>query len=167
MKKILLFATALCIGNMMIAQKIATDNVPVEVSSTFKNKYSGAEKPSWQMDYDNYQVDFTFLKNQVSALFDKDGLWVESHTYITSADLPKEVRDSLAKQFGVILSTYTIEEAQKVESPSQDLYYQLTIVQGITTYDLVVAENGKMLKKEKRTEEHDGKIKLKKTKEKK
>ena len=167
MKKILFISIAFLIGNQMIAQKISADNVPLDVTSAFKNKYSKAEKPAWQMDYDNYAVDFTFLKTQMTALFDQEGKWLETDAYITASDLPKEVKDSLAKQFGVILNTYKIEEAAKIETPDKEMYYQMVISQNLTNYDVVLAESGHIVSKEKRVEENDGKIKFKRNKEKK
>ena len=167
MKNILIASLALLIGNTVVAQKISAKDVPAEVASTFKNKYSTAEKATWEMEYDNYQVEFTFLKTQMTALFDATGKWLETDYYMNSSELPKEIKDSLSKQFGTILNTYSIDEAQKVESPNRDLFYYLVVIQNLSTYDMILKENGHIVVMEKRTEDSEGIIKFKKTKGKK
>ena len=56
---------------------------------------------------------------------------------------------------------YKIEDAAKVENTEKEPMYIFVITQNLTTYDMVLAENGHILQKEKRTEEGDGKIKFK------
>ncbi len=166
MKNVLLLSVGLFISNLLGAQKISSENLPLDVASSFKNKYSTAEKASWEMDYDNYQVNFTFLKTDMTALFNPNGEWLETDAHIKETELPKEVKDSLTKHFGAVLTTYNIEEAQKIESPKRDMFYYLVVVQNLTTYDMVLKENGHIVLKEKRTDDSEGVLKFKKTKKK-
>ena len=165
MKKILIVSIGLLMVSNLFAQKIAPDNVPADVRSTFKNKYSSAEKVSWQLDYDNYVAEFTFLNSKMSSMFDKEGNWLETHYFIKSTELPKEVKDSVTKQFGTLLSMYTIEDAEKIESKDKDLYYKLEVEKAGTTYNMMYSENGKTLKKEIAKKDEDDKKKEKKAKE--
>lgn len=162
MKKIIALSFGLLIGCNIFAQKISADNVPAEVKSTFNNKYSTAQKVKWQLDYENYEADFNFLNTDMSATFDKDGNWLETHHYIKSTELPKEVKDSLAKQFGAILSMYKIDDVEKVESKDKDLFYKLEVEKGETTYYMMLSESGKTLRKELIEKDDDDKKKDKK-----
>ncbi len=161
MKNLILAFVALLLASAGTAQIVSSENLPVDVTSTFKNKYATAKKPVWQMDYDNYLVEFTFLETPMTALFTPDGNWVETHYYVNPTELPKEVKDSLSKHFGGVMAAYKIEDAAKVENTEKEPMYIFVITQNLTTYDMILAENGHILQKEKRTEEGDGKIKFK------
>ncbi|MGZ4034366.1 MAG: hypothetical protein ACXVP4_05840, partial [Bacteroidia bacterium] len=79
MKKIILsFSLAVLFFNTSFSQKISKDNIPASVSDAFKAKFSIAEKTEWEMDYDNYQADFTVGNADFSATFDKDGKWLKT-----------------------------------------------------------------------------------------
>ena len=69
------------------------------------------------------------------------------------------------KQFGTLLSMYTIEDAEKIESKDKDLYYKLEVEKAGTTYNMMYSENGKTLKKEIAKKDEDDKKKEKKAKE--
>ncbi len=82
MKKILFFLASVVCYSSINAQKISSENVPAAVVAAFKTKFSIAEKATWEIDYDNYEADFTVGKSYFSATFDKDGKWLGTETFL-------------------------------------------------------------------------------------
>ena len=151
MKKLLLIISAAFITIALNAQKITDDNVPQPVGAAFKAKFSIAEKTTWQLEYDNYQADFTVGKSDFSALFDKDGKWLETITYIKPSDLPKAVKETLAKKYGEVLSAYKIDEVEKVETEKTTMY-SMEIIKGEETFELEISAEGHISKDSLKTE---------------
>lgn len=150
MKKLLLFfATTISISSA-IAQKISTDNVPATVISAFKAKFSIAEKTTWELDYDNYEADFTVGKTDFSSKFDKDGKWLETTTYLKPSELPKEIKEALSKKYGEILSAYKIDDAKKIEKEKETIY-TMEITKGENIYDVEFDHEWVMVKEEQKS----------------
>lgn len=149
MKKILLVFTATIFVSSVLAQKIATENVPSAVTTAFKAKFSIAEKTTWEMDYDKYQADFTVGKSEFSSKFDKEGKWLETETYLKASELPKVIKDALSTKYGE-LSAYKIEAPMKVEREKSTLY-AMDIIKGENTYELVFDDAGELLEDDVKT----------------
>ena len=143
MKKTLFAIIATIVVSSSSAQKIASENVPAAVTSAFKAKFSIAEKATWEMDYDNYEADFVVGKSPFTAKFDKDGKWIETYTYLKSAELPKVIKEALASKYGE-LSGYKTQEARKVEK-EKGTFYEMETIKGEKTYVLVFNEAGELL----------------------
>lgn len=123
------------------AQKLSQENVPEVVKTNFKTKFPAAEKAKWEMDYENFEVEFKLNKNEVSAAFDKDGNWLETETPIKPSTIPTEVKDFLSKNF----SGFEIKEAEKKETANKGILYELEIKKGELEYDIVVSEKGQLI----------------------
>lgn len=143
MKKVLFLIASVVCSSSITAQKISSENVPAAVTSAFKAKFSIAEKTTWEMDYDNFEADFTVGKSYFSATFDKDGKWLGTETFLKVSELPKVIREALSKKYGE-LSAYKVTEAIKVEK-EKGTTYSLEIVKGENTYDLLFDEAGELL----------------------
>jgi hypothetical protein len=150
MKKLFVFLILVIASTSLNAQQITIENVPTSVVSAFKAKFSIAEKTTWEMDYDNYVADFSVGKTNFSAKFDKDGKWLETVTYIKSSELPKGIKETLTKKYGE-LSAYKIEEVKKVEKEKETIY-EMDIIKGENTFEVEFANDGEMVKEEKKTE---------------
>jgi len=144
-KLTLLFATAL-MATSVNAQKLAADNVPAPVLAAFKAKFSIAEKTSWELDYDNYEADFTVGKSDFSAIFDKDGKWLGTETYLKLSETPKVIREALSKKYGE-LSAYKVQEVMKVEKEKATVYE----MKGESTFELVYDEAGELLEDDEKS----------------
>mgnify|MGYP003870465279 CR=1 FL=1 len=149
MKKILLVFAGTLFLSSIHAQKITSDNVPLAVTTAFKSKFSIAEKTTWEMDYENFQADFTVGKSEFSSKFDKEGKWLETETYLKASELPKIVKDALSKKYGE-LSAYKIESPMKVEKEKATTY-AMDIIKGENTYELVFDEAGELLEDDVKT----------------
>ncbi len=150
MKKLILLLSVIFASVSANAQKIDNENVPSSVLASFKAKFPIANKVTWEMDYDKYEVEFTVSKVEFSATFDKDGKWLETETYLKITDLPKPIKESLTKKYGE-LSGYKIEEGVKAEK-EKETTYELEIKRGESLYELIFDENGKLLKEESKSE---------------
>jgi len=150
MKKILLLLSVIIASASASAQKIAQENVPPSVAAAFKAKFSIAEKTIWEMDYDKYEAEFTVGKGEFSAIFDKDGKWLETETYLKPSDLPKAIKEMLSQKYGE-LSGYKIEEAVKAETEKETIY-ELDIKRGEIFYELAFDEKGQLLREEKKSD---------------
>lgn len=132
----------------IVAQKISGSDVPASVNETFKLKFSIAEKVNWSLDYDNYKAEFKVSKSEYTATFDKDGKWLKTETFLKPSDLPKVVKENLAKEFGE-LSDYKIEDPEKIES-KDSVTYEMEIIKGDSTYKMVISEKGEIVSKEEK-----------------
>lgn len=150
MKKTLLVFAALLSVTSVKAQKISSDNVPSVVTTAFKAKFSIAEKTAWELDYDNYEANFSVGKTEFSSTFDKDGKWLETKTYLKPSELPKIIKDALTQKYGDILSAYKIEDAKKVEKEKETVY-EMEITKGENIYDVEFDNEGEMTKEEKKS----------------
>lgn len=150
MKKSLLFFVTVISISSVFAQKIAVDNVPASVITAFKAKFSIAEKITWELDYDNYEADFTVGKNDFSSKFDKDGKWLETVTYLKPSELPKEIKEALSKKYGEILSAYKIDDAKKIEKEKETIY-TMEITKGENVYDVEFDHEWLMVKEDQKS----------------
>ncbi len=153
MNKLILLIAGTCIFTTARAQKIAADNVPAPVLETFKAKFSIAEKTTWELDYDNYEADFVVGKSNFSAVFDKDGKWLGTETYLKLSETPKVIREALSKKYGE-LSGYKVLEVVKMEKEKSTVY-ELEVLKGETNYELVYDEAGTLLEDDEKTMSKD------------
>lgn len=153
MKKLTFLFATVFIFSAAKAQKIATENVPATVMETFKAKFSIAEKTTWEMDYDNYEADFIVGKSEFSAVFDKDGKWLGTETYLKLSETPKVIREALSKKYGE-LSGYKVLEVVKIEKEKSTVF-ELEVLKGENNYELVYDEAGTMLEEDEKNVNND------------
>lgn len=151
MKKILISALFLGFSVLTIqAQKLSDDNVPSSVKEAFKNRFSIAEKVKWELEYDNYEADFTVGKSDFTAVFDKEGKWLLTQTYLKSTDIPKKVKETLTKEFGES-SSYKLEDVNKQEAADNTVKYEMDVEKGTRHYLVLISESGELQKKDEQT----------------
>jgi hypothetical protein len=133
--------------------------IPTAVNDAFAKLFAKGTDIEWSLEKaDVYEAEFTLDKVEMSALFDVKGTLLETETPITENDLPKTVKDSLAKGF----AGYTLKEIEKVDA------------KGIVSYDMEVKKasllsfdaKGKLVKSEIKKGEKDGEKKENKKEEK-
>lgn len=128
------------------AQKLSADKVPAAVKAAFKTKFPTATSASWELESkDVYEVNFTNNKVKQSAQFDAAGKWEKTEVQIASSELPKAVADAFAKAF----PGYKITEAERAETPSSKLFYELEAAKGADKVEVQLLPNGEILKREK------------------
>lgn len=144
MRSILLLLGAVMLNTAAFAQKISENKIPTAVLVSFKTKFPAATKTTWEMENNSkYEADFMLDEKKHSAKFAKSGKWMETETEIKIAELPKEVSQTIAKEF----TGFTVEEAEKAETSNNGIVYEVKVKKGKEIYDVTVAASGKTLKK--------------------
>lgn len=152
MKSIFILLGAVMLSTTTFAQKISEAKVPTAVLVSFKTKFPAAMKTTWEMENKSeYEAEFMLDKTKYSAKFAKSGKWMETETEIKIAELPKEVGQTIAKEF----AGFTVEEAEKAETANNGTVYEVKVKKGKQIYDVMVAASGKTLKKVTEKEEKD------------
>lgn len=140
MKKLIIFSLLLS-APMAFAQKVNPDNLPEPVKTAFKAKFADVKKAKWEMDYENYEAEFKYNKNEMSATFDKTGKWLETEYMVLPSDLPQAVKDYMNSNF----AGFEIKEAEKVETADKGILYELDIKKGEAKYEISISETGKLI----------------------
>ncbi len=150
MKRILLLIVfSVALSYTIVAQKISSSDVPAPVNEIFKSKFSIAEKVTWSLDYDKYKAEFNVSKFEYTVTFSQEGKWLKTETFLKSSELPKVIKEKLAKEYGE-LSDYKIEDPEKVET-SDSITYEMEVIKGDSTYKMIISENGEIISKEEKT----------------
>ena len=122
MKRILIITY--CIFAIAITGCSQKINVPAAVSNAFNSRYPGATNVKWGKESaKEFEAEFKFNGDNVSANFGTDGTWVETETMIKVADLPAAVVAAINKNYpGAVIRT-----AEKLEAPGDKLLYETVI----------------------------------------
>ena len=112
------FATISC------SQKINEKDIPVPVKTAFHTKFPGATAVSWgKENAKEYEAEFKFNNNAVSANFGLDGSWVETETVIPVSDLPAAVKTAISAKY----PGAPITLAEKTEQPGDKTLYEVSV----------------------------------------
>lgn len=152
MKNLAILLTATIISSLAYAQKIQEKDVPDVVLSVFKIKFPSASNVNWEMENSSeYEANFKLANDEVSANFDKNGVWLETEIKIAVSELPSHIHSTLQTEF----AGFKIEEAEKVESMKNGNCYEVEIEKGEDTFEVLFSLDGKVLSKTKTEEEKD------------
>ena len=152
MKKIFTILIAVFIFSSVHSQKLEKENVPAPVIKQFESLFPKVKNSKWELDFENYQVDFTEGKVEKSVWFDKDGKWIKKTTILISSQLPATVKEVLIKSIGGSFSDYTYDYIEKIEAPNVENKYKIIIKKNKEPLDFLISEKGQILEKE--DEEH-------------
>ncbi len=145
MKKIYSFLVLSFIFSFAYSQKIEKENVPSLVIKQFESMYQNVKNSKWELDFENYQVDFIENKEEKSVWYDKDGMWLKKSTLIMSTSLPLCVKDTLMKQVGKgLFSNYKYDYIEKIETPNAENLYKIKIKNNKETLLFLISETGKV-----------------------
>jgi len=91
----------------------------------------------------SYEAEFDQNETDMSALFDTKGTLLETESKITETSLPQAIKSILAKDY----STYKVKTMEKNEVKGI-VKYEVVVMKGKKSTELVFDANGKQLKKE-------------------
>lgn len=162
MKKLLFFFIVLAGAGLLIlpscnqGKKSAKEEgtkVPELVMKAFQSKFPAAKKVEWAMeDSTEYEAEFTVDSTKMSANFDAEGNWKETEWKVEVSTLPTAVSDSL----NVLYEGFNINKAEVSESPGHGKVYEVLLKNDSTSTEVVLDENGTVVKKEEaKGEEHE------------
>jgi hypothetical protein len=124
--------------------------IPTAVNDAFAKQFAKGTDVEWSLEKaDVYEAEFMLDKTGMSALFDTKGNLLETETSVMENDLPKIVKDSLAKGF----AGYTLSEIEKVEAKGVVSYEMEVKKAAVLSFDT----KGKLVKNEiKKAKEKKG-----------
>ncbi len=131
---------------------ISEKDIPPQMMSSFNSKYAGASKVKWSSENDSvYEARFVFSGRKHSALFSKEGQWLETETPIITAELPLTVVQTLNNGF----FNYRIKSCEQIETPSQGMFYEAIVKNAMGSLEVRLNADGIILGKKAVSKEED------------
>jgi hypothetical protein len=147
MKKLLLISFCLA----LFATTGWSQNVPVSVKATFESLYPGAQSVKWEKDGYYYEAEFTLDGDEMEAVFDATGGFIESEMEINVDELPAAVRNSLSENFG----DWDVEEADMIKTADGEKVFEVELENGRKTIEIRMDENGNKIGQEDEDDDDD------------
>ncbi|MDT8323165.1 MAG: hypothetical protein RRA94_03555 [Bacteroidota bacterium] len=122
----------------------AAQDVPSNVEISFSKKFAAAGDVVWDVTEDGtYLAMFLLDGRDMSALFNEEGAWLSSTTYIDQDEIPGKVQSTVAKQF----PDYEMYDVARVETPG-GVYFEALLESETDALLLHINADGKVLKRE-------------------
>lgn len=131
-------------------------DVPAKVKKAFEQKVSNAKDVEWEYDSEDklWEVEYEIGEDKFTSAFDENGKWVETEKEIKFAELPEAVKATLKADF----ADYEVEEVELVETPDGKFYeveVELEKEDKELEFELLIAPDGKVIKKEEEKDDED------------
>ncbi len=137
-----------CKQGTKTGKKSASNEVPGAVSKAFSEKFAAATHVKWEEEEEGiYEAEFTLNGKEMSAEFSPDGTWKETGTEVAQSDLPAVIVDTLESAY----AEYIVEETEMCVTP-EGTRWEIELKKGDTDVELVLDENGNILKIEEEQE---------------
>ncbi len=121
------------------ATGFAQSKTPTAVTSAFNKKFPTATKVKWGKEgAKEWEAEFTFEGNHLSANFAEDGKWLETEKEIKVTDLPKAVTAAINSKY----PGYTITEADKTETAKHGTIYEADLKKEKEKKEVAFKEDG-------------------------
>jgi hypothetical protein len=132
------------------AQNLKSNEIPEVVKVSFTTRFPKASNVSWSKENTTeFEAEFKNNGSKQSANFDQHGKWIGTEIEIRKSELPGSVVATLKKEF----TGYKIEEAEKIETPTDGTFYEVEIEKGELNYEVQISAEGKVIKNQKKKEE--------------
>lgn len=139
--KTIIISASLLLSNIIVAQKLKSENVPTAVKESVTKKYPTAKVEEWEKEGENYEAELEMGKEEISVLLDTSGNILETETEIDVKDLPAAITDYISKH----VKGKKIKEASKIVTSTGIVTYEAEVEKE----DYIFDSNGVFLKKEK------------------
>ena len=127
------------------------EKVPAKVKTAFTQKFPDAKKIRWDRENaKEWEAEFKLNGKFRSANFDNEGNWKETEYKIKTAEIPAAVQQTLTKEF----SGYEVEKTE-VSETANGKFYEVKLEKDDTEMEIVFSTDGKVLKKEVKSEDKD------------
>lgn len=140
MKNVTLLAYLLvCISSVLLvqAQDLATKQVPSVILNSFKKEFPKAEKTSWELKKNVYEVEFEVGKADHEAWLDHEGNLIKYKAEMRVWSIPSAVRSAVRREY----RGYLITEAERLFKNNQ-MYYKLELKAFSKEQDVVISPEG-------------------------
>ncbi|MDT0678648.1 hypothetical protein [Autumnicola musiva] len=102
MKSMKVAALALIATAGVSAQDLAKNEIPLELMSRFENEYSNVKDVEWEMEGENYKVEFDMDRNDHQIWYSKNGKRIKLEKEIGENELPGALPTPLKINISVI-----------------------------------------------------------------
>lgn len=149
MKTLKLFAIAFAaISINACAQKTTA---PENVVKAFAQKFPDAKSVKWDKENDTeWEAEFKLKGVEYSANYSTEGVWKETEHEIETSAIPANVKQTLDTEF----AGYKIEEAE-ISETAEGSVYEFELEKDKTNMEVAVSPDGKVVKKEVKTEKDE------------
>jgi hypothetical protein len=120
MKRSFFLILSLCIISVSAFAKI-----PAMVTDAFKVRYVHATNVQWKHEIGKYEASFDMGNYRLEAKFNKNGKWLESQKYLSSATLPSSVKTNIQNSK---YSGWKIESSSIEYLPNERPMYKVRVV---------------------------------------
>lgn len=126
---------SLLFGMVAWQQKLPNDMV----LQSFGKKYPEAKYPTWKhMEGSIWEAAFLRNEKERTALFEENGKWLETRTYLLMGTVPKVVRESYRKAN----TSDALVKIFQVETP-EGIFYEFQMKEGYDTFEIRYDAQGK------------------------
>ena len=116
---------------------------PKVVSDAFTKKFPTATKVSWGKEGPKeWEAEFTFNGEKISANFGQDGTWLETEQEIKAANLPAAVLTIINLKY----AEWRIVEVDKTETAKNGTIYEIDLKKGLKSKSLAFKADGAAVK---------------------
>ena len=116
---------------------------PKAVKAAFEKKFPNSTNVKWGKEAPKeWEAEFTFEGNKISANFAEDGAWLETEKQIKSAELPKDVAAAIKAKY----PGWKIAEADKTETAKNGTIYEADLKNGAKKKSTAFKEDGTPVK---------------------
>ncbi len=140
MKKITMIAVIVSLAFTAAAQKLKQNDVPAAVKQSFAKLFPGAAA-KWEKEDGKYEAEFKQGGNEMSAVFESAGTFVESETEIKVSELPSAVAAYVKEHY----KNKSIKEGAKITKADGTVNYEAEV----GGKDIIFDANGKFIKEVK------------------
>jgi len=140
--KNLKLAALVIIGTASVsAQDLKMEQVPVNLKSDFHKSYNNATNVEWELDGNEYNVEFDISKMEHEIWYNKDGKIVKMEKEIAESELPKEIVSTLKNNYdGYDVNSVELKEQNNIK------IYEIELKKGwFKERDVFFDVNGKVL----------------------
>ena len=124
---------------------------PENVVKAFTQKFPDAKSVKWDKENETeWEAEFKLKGEEYSANFSTDGTWKETEHEIETSAIPASVKQILDSEF----AGYKIEEAE-ISETAEGTVYEFGLEKDKTELEVAISPDGKVVKKEVKTEEED------------
>jgi hypothetical protein len=104
------------------------ENLPEKVKSVFNSRYPGLAIDDWSCSDSLYSIDFYKGGTMYTAVYNSDGVWLETSEIISDMDLPAPLQDYIKKNYPNSSISYSekVEGSDKTRFLRVNLYYNET-----------------------------------------
>lgn len=117
--------------------------IPENLITNFKTNFSNATDVEWEVDGENFEVEYEESGLDKSIVFNLNGDVIESETEIKVENLPQSVLDYIQLNY----ADYSLEEAEE-ETKDNSVTYEIEILKEGNEIELLFDTDGNFLNQE-------------------